>query len=174
MRERTLRRLVSVNVMSLLVIAVLWALSYVRADYFIYSGSSTYMHLASSCGTLELEWDVPGFHHRWAAAGFSHVQRDREVKARFWQEPIASFAGRGGRLDLEGENCVVAIPYLFLFICFSAVPYWWLVLGGRQIHARMCFAAGICPQCRYDLRASEGRCPECGELIPQSRKTRHE
>ena len=53
------------------------------------------------------------------------------------------------------------------------LPYWlpalitgmpWLVVGWRRWASRAArrIAAGLCPACGYDLRASEDRCPECG------------
>ena len=34
----------------------------------------------------------------------------------------------------------------------------------RNVYRRL--DAGLCPYCRYDLRASWIQCPECGNLIP--------
>jgi hypothetical protein len=54
------------------------------------------------------------------------------------------------------------------------VPHWFvlIVLGGfsaplvsrfrRAKRARRHAAAGLCPACGYDRRATPGRCPECG------------
>lgn len=50
------------------------------------------------------------------------------------------------------------------------VPYWALLLAPAAWWARRLrrepYRPGLCARCGYDLRASTGRCPECGELIP--------
>lgn len=56
---------------------------------------------------------------------------------------------------------------------YAAVPLWavtatfvvpwvpWLV-SARKRRARSRAARGLCRECGYDLRATPGRCPECG------------
>ena len=38
----------------------------------------------------------------------------------------------------------------------------WIVMLVRTRRARFRTSACLCPACRYDLRATPGRCPECG------------
>ena len=40
------------------------------------------------------------------------------------------------------------------------------LFGGRRVRERRA-VAGLCADCGYDLRQSEGRCPECGAAIPE-------
>jgi hypothetical protein len=58
-------------------------------------------------------------------------------------------------------------------------PHWFiaLVLIGPSLLAlrksrrlRHRLAAGLCPACGYDLRASEDRCPECGLAIMPAKR----
>ena len=55
----------------------------------------------------------------------------------------------------------VTVPY-WLLALLAATP--WLVLGWRRWWSRAArrIAAGLCPACGYDLRATPDHCPECG------------
>ncbi len=49
-----------------------------------------------------------------------------------------------------------------LGVCGAATYY-----SLRQSRREARINAGLCPMCGYDLRASNDRCPECGESIPE-------
>jgi hypothetical protein len=51
------------------------------------------------------------------------------------------------------------MPLWLIVLATAAVPAWWVFRrAGQQWQG----VAGLCPACGYDLRASPGRCPECG------------
>ena len=67
-----------------------------------------------------------------------------------------------GTIHLEGWNAALTLPYWFL----AGVTGIWLVPAGLALRRRMRrrWRAGrdLCPACGYDLRATPGKCPECG------------
>jgi hypothetical protein len=69
---------------------------------------------------------------------------------------------------------VWVIPHWFLFLATAALPAWWLRRHPPSTwpspRARRRRAAGLCEKCGYDLRATPGRCPECGTMA-RSRAT---
>jgi hypothetical protein len=62
----------------------------------------------------------------------------------------------------------VLLPIWPLFLLTAIVPSLWTVsrLSRRRRIRRL--AAGCCPRCGYDLRASPDRCPECGTVVEAS------
>lgn len=66
---------------------------------------------------------------------------------------------------LSGKSCdlrSLVMPYWFL-LCATATPpaLAWTRWRRRRTRQRR-IAQGLCAVCGYDLRASKGRCPECG------------
>jgi hypothetical protein len=73
---------------------------------------------------------------------------------------VKEFDGR-----LASRSSAVAVPYWALMLAGLAYPAARLAtMGGRRRRRRL--AAGLCVNCGYDLRASAGRCPECGNIQP--------
>jgi hypothetical protein len=79
--------------------------------------------------------------------------------AKRW--PSRGGGGAGGFLYYRHPFArAVMGPYWFVALCFAALPthrVW------RKFHP-VARAAGLCPSCGYDLRATPGRCPECGTV----------
>jgi hypothetical protein len=66
--------------------------------------------------------------------------------------------------DVNAEWTALCLPY-------SALPSIWLVLRCRRAlrrHRLEQIPPGHCPSRGYDLRATPGRCPECGKVPEKS------
>jgi hypothetical protein len=72
-----------------------------------------------------------------------------------------------GDLKMTGVSRAVAVPYWAVGMVFVLMPAGWL-LGFRRRRLRK-LRGGTCLSCGYDLRATPGRCPECG-TAPEERQ----
>ena len=67
---------------------------------------------------------------------------------------------------IHSTNAVVAAPFWPLAMLLAALPAVWLRRRiGSMVRARR---PDLCRRCGYDLRATPGRCPECGTAAPRA------
>jgi hypothetical protein len=59
---------------------------------------------------------------------------------------------------IAGPVWAVAIPFWPIAVIVAAVLSRWI------LRRRAVYPTGLCPTCGYDLRATPGRCPECGAV----------
>ncbi len=76
----------------------------------------------------------------------------------FWEEWGWHFS----KSDYAKDTDIwITLPYWLLYIIFSIFPFlWWR----KKRRLKKIKAKGCCQTCGYDLRATPGRCPECGTV----------
>jgi hypothetical protein len=104
------------------------------------------------------EWARPWPTARWSwdtsdAIGHSPILEGWGSRWELVRQPY-----RGQDHGEGGWYQVLMLPHWSLAVATAVLPVWWLV--GRLRRRR--FGEGCCQKCGYDLRATPGRCPECG------------
>ena len=148
--RRLLNFLTAVSLLLCVAMAGLWAFSYDSYDAVGVWPSPERRHvygLVSNAGTVCFVSAREGGGDRWW--GWRH-DRGRS------QQP--HFRGPAGFVFLRerGGEFVVGVPHWALCLLFAIPVALWLRRRGRAP------APGLCATCGYDLRATPGRCPECG------------
>lgn len=96
-------------------------------------------------------------------AGFRFARRDMDPEGGRSQNP-----GPPGAPVVQPATQIVwnvAVPFWQPAALLGIVPACWLARVTRQRRQRRRARMGLCLRCGYDLRASQGRCPECGQIV---------
>jgi len=105
---------------------------------------------------------------KWTLKQVSPPQRG-ESGGR-WGFDYRSFSHNFGTIDAPKpfRQLSLMLPWAFVVAVLSVVPLFWLAGVRRELWRRKRVRAGLCVQCGYDVRATPGRCPECGERGPDA------
>jgi hypothetical protein len=192
MKRRLLNFLTLLSLPLLLVFLTAWVGSYRREAFFSYRGDHEYEAWASS-GQMRLDvnfryvtpiadadrfWDSPALGperpdpwedmFRGCLCGTSKSPRPIQLPAGdvlgfYFSSGQTIYGSSEPPVRVRGVHTEVYAP-LWAFPLLFSLP----AAGGivRRIRARRRPAPGCCLACGYDLRATPGRCPECGAGAP--------
>jgi hypothetical protein len=152
-----------------LVVLSLSLLSPFRITFLRWPGTTEGLSLAARRGVLEAtylnEWwsgrPHDGVERPWRYRNFEWTDSNFHSIATMWQDPMAlrltnafGFAWR----PIDRIYYYIAVPmwFLGLLLLMPMIPV------SKQWARKRRMAAGRCPACGYDLRATPDRCPECG------------
>ena len=90
----------------------------------------------------------------WNKMGFAVKRSQLEVRQHLDMDTLDPDA----TLTIR-EETRITIPYWLIVVLTVLLPLNWLRLARRHRHPPC-----DCPVCGYDLRATPGRCPECGTV----------
>ena len=144
------------------VVLALWVRSYFAIDGVEYTGAGGGMSGHQSKGQVAVAF---GFGTPAPPTGLLRMSGPALSLDQSLVGPVAfrrfGFASQSFNGPVRGRLLIV--PHWFLAGVLAVLP------GGKLVHRRLRrasrrAAAGLCPACGYDLRASPERCPECGTL----------
>ena len=97
------------------------------------------------------------------------ARRGRPTVEVLLERSVASLVASRNKLSVSSQTvlrtwCAVAV--------WAVLPVAWITSRVRSVRAKRHSArTGTCPACGYDLRASPGRCPECGAVAAAAGKS---
>ena len=167
MKRRLLNLLTALSLLLCVAAAALWVWSYWAADMvyrgdpfpgreqetdlvrlsYVYSGRGGLVFSRGGGGPADT---FGGLGHRQYRADATAYAQGRNHRLGF------AFRSGTGFIDVVVPHACVALPA-------AVLPLARLVRRKRRLDGER---RGLCPSCGYDLRATPGRCPECGAGAP--------
>jgi hypothetical protein len=180
MTRRLLNLLTALSLLLCVAVVVLWARSYFvwdtfvkrfpDRDYFLESSRGRFAWFECDYGVHRNFYDLPRF-GEWTHETTEPVgapdggMRDVGGVSDTWFVHGGFVVGLSpvpGRDPAEVPTRAVVAPHRSACLVTAVLPALTLLRGRR---ARRRSRAGRCRSCGYDLRATPGRCPECGTAI---------
>ena len=179
MRRRLFMVISALSLLLAVAAAVLWVLSYSGRDVSVGWFGNFPFGKGSRYAADEFRIKFRGYGYAaWASKGGVYFywqelrspQRPLSVGSMYAETPetVLGFAlnrapeGMAPPGKPWARQGTLRLPLWFLLGLFVPLPAWWLITARRRRRARLRQQEGLCPICGYDLRATPGRCPECG------------
>jgi hypothetical protein len=174
-RRRLFNFLTALSLLLCVSAVVLWVRSYSYFEQVRYGRAPFAIRLESQSGICKADWTTqwPGLSYGLATQDKAVRPVDRERGSGYFlaecSARVGSF-GYGRTTQAVGFPRQAATPTTFTIV---TAPHWGLVLTAAVLPAlwvvhrhrsRNRPHAGLCRACGYDLRATPGRCPECGTV----------
>jgi hypothetical protein len=165
--------LVGVSLLLCVATAAIWVRSYLVMDSVRATPVGSAWHVFDTRGRLVIVrygGPIADLERRYNG-GWSH-HSGREYGASFgpgyisaprWDVELPGFA-TATSADNMGHARLVVAHFAALTTAFALAPLAWFAARRRRRRKRARERAGLCATCGYDLRASPGRCPECGTV----------
>ena len=178
MARRLLTLLTVLSLLLCVAVCVLWVRSYFVGDTVRHSRiqlvggwnvGELIIQTSSGRGGVEFHTDRvvhdPEYYRLWRTRdeGWEYARQSPRAVAYGSVLSIWNYAGFGHASARRSTHAVahwVRAPYWFPALALALAP-------GRRLWRRLRRrpAAGCCPACGYDLRATPDRCPECGRTV---------
>jgi hypothetical protein len=166
-RRRVLRSAATwLSVGALVLLLFLWATSYYHYRVFSHEGRVLVLAVREDAFTGEWLRVKPPTAHDWdllrvaGAWRFAGIELSPETKLNSYAFILTS-GGRDVTMYSTLRYRQLAVPYWLLAALAAVAP---LARGWSAARRRARRRRGRCAACAYDLRATPGRCPECGAI----------
>jgi len=158
-------------------VCVLWVRSYRVGDYVARHEPRATSGGAGSSRGLLMFWSFRKTSGMAAddPAGWRYVAGRPPVQVGWLLSDVEPQAGysvaglgmhRWGGPGFGADVAQAMAPHWFIALSAAVLPASAAQRAFRRRRGRAGYRLGLCPVCGYDLRASPGRCPECGAVPP--------